>query len=180
MAEPSVPLPNLPDSSPERVLVFADRAAAIAASKARAITIITAQTRILSLNASIEAARAGSAGRGFAVVASAVKGVSAEIGRLADEMQTELTAALDELREVGSRMVTQTRGERLVDLARNVIDVMDRNLYERSCDVRWWATDAAVVAAASELDASSIDHVQPQLCCMDRLRGLPDVWCLSD
>ncbi len=26
------------------------------------------------------------------------------------------------------------------DLSRNVVEIIDRNLYERSCDVRWWAT----------------------------------------
>jgi hypothetical protein len=30
-----------------------------------------------------------------------------------------------------------------------MIEIIDRNLYERSCDVRWWATDAAVVGALS-------------------------------
>ena len=39
MAEPSVSLPNLLDSSPERVLVLAERAAALAASKARAMDL---------------------------------------------------------------------------------------------------------------------------------------------
>ena len=37
------------------------------------------------------------------------------------------------------------RGARFTDLARNAIEIIDRNLYERSCDVRWWATDSAVV-----------------------------------
>ena len=31
-----------------------------------------------------------------------------------------------------------------------LIDLIDRNLYERTCDVRWWATDSAMVAAAAE------------------------------
>jgi len=39
------------------------------------------------------------------------------------------------------------RGTRLCDLALTNIDLIDRNLYERSCDCRWWATDAAMVAA---------------------------------
>jgi len=42
---------------------------------------------------------------------------------------------------------TKMRGERLSDMALTNIDLVDRNLYERSCDVRWWATDGSVVAA---------------------------------
>jgi hypothetical protein len=35
-----------------------------------------------------------------------------------------------------------------------MIDIIDRNLYERSCDVRWWATDTAVVEALEQADES--------------------------
>ncbi|MEP9379767.1 methyl-accepting chemotaxis protein [Aquabacter sp. CN5-332] len=132
------------------MIALSDRAAAIAAGKAKAIQVITSQTRMLALNATIEAARAGDTGRGFAIVAQEVKGVSAEIGQLASEMATELTAALDELRAVGRRMAQDVRGQRLADLCLHAIEIIDRNLYERTCDVRWWATDAAVVAAAAE------------------------------
>lgn len=138
------------EASPERVLELADAAGAIAAAKAQAIRSITGQTRILALNATIEAARAGEAGRGFSVVAQEVKAVSQAVERLAVEMQSELTAALDALRAVGARMAEEVRGGRLVDLALNAIEIMDRNLYERTCDVRWWATDSAVVEAVAD------------------------------
>ena len=160
---PAGPSSRSTDSSPERVLALADQAASIAAAKGRAITEITARTRILALNATIEAARAGPAGKGFAVVADAVRSVSTEIGRLATEMQTELASSLGELREVGARMIAETRGERLVDLACNAVEIMDRNLYERSCDVRWWATDAAMVAVAGNPGCEAAAHAQERL-----------------
>ncbi len=53
--------------------------------------------RMLSLNASIEAARAGDAGRGFAVVAGQVKELAAETGTSAESitsLMNELEATL--------------------------------------------------------------------------------------
>ncbi len=134
-------------ATPERVLVLAAQAAAIANRKLAAIQQIALQTRILSLNATITAAKAGDAGRGFSAVAGEVKNLSTEVARIAREMETELTEAFSGLRSVGERMAAQIRGDRLVDLALNAIEIIDRNLYERTCDVRWWAADAAVIAA---------------------------------
>ncbi len=151
------------DATPEAVVQLANGAAQLAAAKARAIQSITAQTRILALNATIEAARAGDAGKGFAVVAGEVKTVSAEIGRLASEMETELRSALDRLRLVGERMAEDVRGARLIDLCLNAIEIIDRNLYERTCDVRWWATDAAVVDVAADPVAAKVVEAERRL-----------------
>ena len=151
------------DASPERVVALADRAAAVAATKARDIRAITGQTRMLALNATIEAARAGEAGRGFSVVANEVKAVSTQIDQLASTMESELRGALDALRAVGGRMAQELRGQRLMDLALNAIEIIDRNLYERTCDVRWWATDAAVVETAAAPTAEHIAHAERRL-----------------
>jgi hypothetical protein len=52
---------------------------------------------------------------------------------------------------------------RLCDLAFSAIDVVDRNLYERSCDVRWWATEPAVTHCLREGSAESMRHASQRL-----------------
>jgi hypothetical protein len=43
----------------------------------------------------------------------------------------------------------------LCDLALTTVDLIDRNLYERSCDVRWWATDFAAWQCAKSPSAEN-------------------------
>lgn len=63
------------------------------------ITFITDQTSLLSLNASIESARAGEAGRGFAVVASEIQNLAVQSDEAAAEIQSIVTALQDESEE---------------------------------------------------------------------------------
>jgi hypothetical protein len=127
----------------------------LADSKIDAIRVITGNLRMLALNAMIESARAGDQGRGFAIVAQEVKGVSGEVEKVAGSLEQDLSGRIGELEAMTLSMSVRARGERLVDLALNAIEIIDRNLYERTCDVRWWATDAAVVdCAASPSDAA--------------------------
>ncbi len=59
------------------------------------ISDITSQTNLLSLNASIEAARAGQAGRGFAVVASEIKQLADQSSQGADSIKNMADNILD-------------------------------------------------------------------------------------
>jgi len=133
---------------PERIVALSKAVSELATRKMDEIQAVTNTTKILALNALIEATRAGEAGRGFAVVAGEVKLVSERVSVIAKELRENMAARTAELDTLGRALVSQLRGNRLADLALGMIDIMDRNLYERSCDVRWWATGASVVEAA--------------------------------
>lgn len=67
----------------------------------KAIETIARETRLLALNASVEAARAGDAGKGFAIIANAVKGLADQIAQFSGQSATHLvslSATLDELK----------------------------------------------------------------------------------
>ncbi|MDQ0505236.1 methyl-accepting chemotaxis protein [Xanthobacter agilis] len=132
-------------AEPERVVLLSEQIGTIAHEKIAQINGVTRETRTLALNALIEAARAGDAGRGFSVVANEVKAVSKRIQEISSALSTDLSRSIVELTDIGRQMAEQVRGQRLADQALNMIEIIDRNLYERSCDVRWWATDKAVV-----------------------------------
>ncbi len=76
---------------------------------AEEISNIASQTRILSINAQIEAARAGQAGAGFAIVATEVGTLSNEIDRAAAEINNinnEIISAVETLTTVLNEMIT--------------------------------------------------------------------------
>jgi Methyl-accepting chemotaxis protein (MCP) signalling domain len=117
--------------------------------KIKEIQKITGRMRMLALNAMIESARAGEFGAGFSIVAQEVRGVGGQVEQVASTLEQELVGQVSELERLMQIMAAQARGTRLVDLALNAIEIVDRNLYERTCDVRWWATDSAAVACAA-------------------------------
>jgi hypothetical protein len=148
---------------PERIVELAKAVGNIANQKVAGIKRINAHAHLLALNAQIESARAGAAGAGFGVVAKEVKTISREIEGLTTELTEQLQPRLVELDQHGQRLVATVRGTRLADLALNLIEIIDRNLYERSCDVRWWATDSAVVAACAEATSEATAFASSRL-----------------
>jgi hypothetical protein len=135
----------------------------IACDKTKNIQQITNQMKMLALNALIESARAGEQGRGFAVVAQEVRDVGQRIENIARELETQLTKRTSDLTLSINQMTNRALGDRMVDLSLNAIELIDRNLYERTCDVRWWATDSAVVQCAAEPVQSNTFYASERL-----------------
>ncbi|MEM7811048.1 MAG: methyl-accepting chemotaxis protein [Planctomycetota bacterium] len=125
---------------------------------------VNSQTKLLSLNARIEAARAGDVvGAAFGVVAEEIQTLSAQTTDVATGLATNVRAAIGDLEQIVDRLSTEVRGTRLSDLALNIVDLIDRNLFERTCDVRWWATDSSVVDALAEETDEARDYACERL-----------------
>lgn len=163
--------------APERILELAERLSKTAGGSISEICSINREAKMLAINALITAARAGDAGRGFAVVAEEFKRIASDIDEVAGQLDREARADLQELSQVGAAIISHIRGQRLADLALNAIEIIDRNLYERTCDVRWWATDSAVVDCLADPAPESAQHASARLgVILDAYTVYLDLW----
>lgn len=170
-------------SNPQEIVELTHQVKRLATSKISDINDINRETTFLALNALIEAARAGDAGKGFAVVANQVKHVSGRISDITSILNKELAGALSNLTDLADRMIERLRsheGQRCTDLALNMIDIIDRNLYERSCDVRWWATDSAVVDCLTSESTQAQGYASRRLSViLDSYTVYQDLWIVD-
>ena len=90
----------------------------------KTIDDIALQTNILSLNASVEAARAGAAGKGFAVVASEVRSLAQKVGEAA-KITTDLISANDVVVGKGAQIASNTSNN-LHKVVKDTLVVVDK------------------------------------------------------
>jgi len=137
--------------------------------------LIISNLNMLALNALIEAANSGNAGRGFAVVAQEMKTLANTVKQASEGFTSEVVGSLASRVQESRSIDSHVTGSRFADLALNLIDVIDRNLYERTCDVRWWATDSAVVGA----ERNRAEACQRLGVILDSYTVYEDIWLVN-
>ena len=129
---------------------------------------IAGQTNLLALNAAIESARAGDMGRGFAVVANEVKSLANDAELNSRQFRIDVMGRVRQGLETVEKSFIGLEVQRLIDISHSVVQLIVRNLFERTADCRWWATDTAFVNACTSSKPSDIDFAHDRLALINK------------
>jgi len=127
------------------------------------INEINDQTHVLSLNAAIEATRVGDKGKAFGVISGFMAELSELTANITNSMYSKTKEKIENLNEFITTNSLQIKGDRLSNLSFTNIDLIDRALFERAADVRWWATDNSIVKTLSEKTENNVDFLSSRL-----------------
>lgn len=129
---------------------------------------IASRTNLLALNASIEAARAGDAGKSFAVVATEVKSLAGQAERNTKELRTTVYEKIRVQTEEISKQFELRDFGRYTEMAQTLVQLIVRNLFERTADVRWWATDDSLWKALEDNTPELVKYASKRLGVINR------------
>jgi hypothetical protein len=129
---------------------------------------IANKTNLLALNATIEAARAGDAGRGFAVVASEVKNLAQQASNNSKDLRTVFLTKIQKQTSELSEEFKRAEYNRYSEMAQTLVQLIVRNLYERTADCRWWATDQAFYDCLQNFSETTGKHAIDRLGIINR------------
>ncbi len=149
---------------------------------AQGVQGIAKRITVLSLNASLEAARAGNAGKGFAVVASEVKALSHQSGKAAADIRDGLAHLSDTMRANMTAMVeksVESQRNDMTELTAAVTDLSE-NLerlvaYQRDVLVKAHTESEKIAQPIMAMMGS----IQFQDVTRQRLQGLGDAFALA-
>lgn len=153
---------------PRRIQTIINRVAADIEAFATLNEKVAGQINLLSLNATIEAARAGEAGRGFTVVASEVKNLAGQASKNSLSFRQIVLDRIEKGRQITDHLVGDLEGNRLIEMAQTLVQLIVRNLFERTADVRWWATDSAFYDALAQTTKDKSDYATHRLGMINR------------
>jgi hypothetical protein len=127
---------------------------------------VAMQSHILAVNSMIEAARAGQHGRGFSVVAAEMKQLSGQTKDHADQFRQDVMAIVTQATEATTDLLgalDRAAADELTEKAQTLVQLIVRNLFERTADVRWWATDATFWQALGARDPARAAEAHQRL-----------------
>lgn len=134
----------------------------------KAIEDTAGQTNMIALNASIEAARAGNAGRAFSVIAGEVRSLANRIASDSQNLRTTVFERIQAQTEQLSEEFSSRDNNRLSEMSLTLVQLIVRNLFERTADVRWWATDEAFYNCLEDFSPERAAHAEKRLGVINR------------
>ncbi len=127
---------------PQRVIALFDRLADHIQHYSEANGAIVRKIRLLSLNAAIEAARAGDAGNGFSVVAQEVKALAEQAGAAAREFSDGSRESLRAGQAMARQLTQELEAGQLINLAQSIADSVVGLVAGRAPEVCTLGTDS--------------------------------------
>ena len=120
---------------------------------------IADQTKLLSLNASIEAANAGEAGKGFAVVASEVKDLANQTANSLEDIKKQIFAVQNlSQKAISATGDTTTQIEKLLEISNNTATSIE----EQSITVNDVSKNISVISTTSDEVTKNINEIFEQ------------------